>query len=322
MLAIWTRQIAFQPFGFFIKPLAWLLVFPVSYVSAFFQNLTVLGGAERSDMRKSWELARLWPKQSYCGVRSFVSFGSESFSVDLYAVIFSIPFILKILLGIESFLTRSYTWAFSPVLLIAMAAVAYFLIDLLTKAIEVIRCCDGESLATGADLLRRLAASKKERSMHANPLCQRRILALPLPSRANRGEFAYQLHPGMVRLLSVDTADVHYAHGAVSNSTEATEPQNRSASQTLTQPALDRQIERVLQNPEFSWREKAVSTELRHTQNKNRLSIDGWRRSAKCCIPSATGLSRLLKSLLKPFDLKPSHCPIRQHPTRTLSPGC
>jgi hypothetical protein len=72
------------------------------------------------------------------------------------------------LLGIESFLTRSYTWAFSPVLLIAIAAVAYFLIDLLAKATEVIRCCDGESLATGRDLLRRLAAlQNREGAPHA-----------------------------------------------------------------------------------------------------------------------------------------------------------
>ena len=41
------QQIALQPFGFFIKPLAWLLIFPVTYVSAFFQNLTILGGEGR-----------------------------------------------------------------------------------------------------------------------------------------------------------------------------------------------------------------------------------------------------------------------------------
>jgi hypothetical protein len=69
------------------------------------------------------------------------------------------------LLGIETFLSRSYTWAFSPVLLIAIAAITYFVIDLLAKAVEVIRCCDGESLTTGADLLRRLlhpASSRDE----------------------------------------------------------------------------------------------------------------------------------------------------------------
>lgn len=156
MLAIWSRQITFQPFGFFLKPLAWLLIFPVTYVSAFFQNVTILGGTGRNDVRKSWELARLWSQQSY-GVYGLLSLLALIVFFDLYTIIFAIPFLLKILLGIESFMTRSYTWAISPVLLIAMAAIAYFVIDLLAKAIEVIRCCDGESLATGTDLLRRLA---------------------------------------------------------------------------------------------------------------------------------------------------------------------
>ena len=45
---------------------------------------------------------------------------------------------------------------FSPVLIIGLAAGAHFIIDLLVKAIHVIRCCDGESQTTGEDLLRRL----------------------------------------------------------------------------------------------------------------------------------------------------------------------
>jgi hypothetical protein len=160
MLAIWSRQITFQPLGFFIKPVAWLLVFPITYVSAFFQNLTILGGAQRSHVRQSWELARLWPKQSYA-MFGLLSLLALIVFLDLYALTISVPLVLQVMLGIESFLTRSYTWAFSPVLLIAVAAVTYFLIDLLAKAIEVIRCCDGESRATGADLLRRLAALEK-----------------------------------------------------------------------------------------------------------------------------------------------------------------
>jgi hypothetical protein len=157
ILAIWSRQIAIQPLGFFIKPLAWLLVFPVTYVSSFFQNLTILGGVERNDFKKSWKLARLWPKQSYA-VSGLLSLLAVIVFFDLYTIILSIPFALQMLLGIESLLTRSYTWAYSPSLLIVVAAASYFLIDLLAKAIEVIRCCDGESLATGADLLLRLAA--------------------------------------------------------------------------------------------------------------------------------------------------------------------
>jgi hypothetical protein len=155
MLAIWSTQIAFQPLGLFARPLAWLLVFPVIYVSAFFQNLTVLGGAQQSDIRKSWELARLWPGQS-CTVYGLLSLLALVVFLDLYAITYSVPLLLKALLGIESFLTRSYTWMFSPVLIIALATGAHFIIDLLAKAIHVIRCCDGQSLSTGEDLLRRL----------------------------------------------------------------------------------------------------------------------------------------------------------------------
>src|SRR6202041_1217054 len=83
MLAIWSRQIAFQPLGFFIKPLAWLLVFPVTYVSSFFQNLTILGGVDRNDLKKSWKLARLWPKQSYA-VSGLLSLLAALVFFDLY----------------------------------------------------------------------------------------------------------------------------------------------------------------------------------------------------------------------------------------------
>lgn len=155
MLSIWSSQTAFQPLGLFIRPLAWLLLFPVTYVSAFFQNLTVLGGARREDIRKSWKLARIWPAENHT-VYGLLSLLALIVFLDLYVVAFFTPFILRTLLGIESFLTRSYTWIFSPVLLIALAAVTHFIIDLLAKAIHVIRCCDGESQTTGADLLRQL----------------------------------------------------------------------------------------------------------------------------------------------------------------------
>ena len=185
LLAIWARQIGWQPLGLLIQPLAWLLVFPVTYVSAFFQNLSVLGGADRNDIRKSWEFARLRPKQSYA-VYGLLSLLALVVFVDVYAVVFSIPFLLKLLLGIESFLTRSYTWALSPVLLITIGAIVYFLLDLLAKAIEVIRCCDGESLTTGQDLLRRLQQPSK-RSVPALPFLAVPILSFTLrcPSHAH-----------------------------------------------------------------------------------------------------------------------------------------
>ena len=168
MLAIWSRQITFQPFGFFIKPLAWLSDFSCYLYLRVFPEPGNCGWRGAQRFRKSWQLARLWPKQSYA-VYGLLSLLALIVFFDLYAIVFSIPFLLKILLGIESFMTRSYTWAFSPVLLIAVAAITYFVIDFLAKAIEVIRFCDGESLATGADLLRRLALCNTKEGVTCAP---------------------------------------------------------------------------------------------------------------------------------------------------------
>jgi hypothetical protein len=282
MLAIWARQITFQPLGFFIQPLAWLLVFPVTYVSVFFHNLSVLGGADRNDVWKSWELARLRPKQSYA-VYGLLSLLALIVFVDLYAIVFSIPFLFKLLFGIESFLTQNYTWAFSPVFLLAIAAVAYFLLDLLAKAIEVIRCCDDESLITGRDLLRRLQQHQSKRSVPALPLLA--VPALPL----------YLLCAALLT-LPLD---------ALASSLETSGSQNEPRNQPITRLALDRQIEGVLQNPEFSWREKAGPDGASPGPKRESL-FDRWMASGRSMLVSfGSWLSRMLQSLLKPFDKFP-----------------
>ena len=295
MLAIWSRQIAIQPFGFFVKPLAWLLVFPVTYVSAFFQNLTILGGADRNDVKKSWKLARLWPKQSYA-VYGLLSLLALIVFLDLYAIIFSVPFLLKILLGIESFLTRSYAWVFSPILLIALAAVSYFLIDFLAKAIEVIRCCDGESLATGADLLRRLAALQNGKQ---------NVPTLPLVSGPRNPNYfvANALGPSKPRAIYLLFFAILMAMplATVRGSIEPKVFQNEPHNQRLTKSALDRQIERVLQNPEYNWREPSAPA----NHSKQKSIIEQWRASIlRMLVSLGDWVDRLVKSLLKPFDLK------------------
>jgi hypothetical protein len=323
MLAIWSRQITFQPFGLFIKPLAWLLIFPVTYVSAFFQNLTILGGEGRNDVRKSWEVARLWPKQSYA-VYGLLSLLAVIVFFDLYAIVFSIPFLLKILLGIESFMTRSYTWAFSPVLLIAIAAITYFVIDLLAKAIEVIRFCEGESLTTGADLLRRLAVVQNEQvsllavqpqratvsvhdMMNQTPF---RVTGSLLQKRANRGRFAYSV------CLLCGALLILMPLSAAASSVQTSASQGEPLDQRLTRPALDRQIERVLENPEYNWREKDNEDPASPHPRKASM-VERWMSSIRQMLVSLGSWVRdLVKSLLRPFDLK---APVTQPETSRSS---
>jgi hypothetical protein len=155
MLSIWSRQIAVQPFGLVLKPLSWMLVVPGAYITTFFQNVTIIGGTVPDGLKRSWELARLWPKQSF-EVLGLLSLLGPILLVNLYGLMMSIPLVLKTLFGIETFLSRNFTWIYSSVLFIALTAVCYFLVDLLHKAINVIRCCEAESMISGEDLLKRL----------------------------------------------------------------------------------------------------------------------------------------------------------------------
>ncbi len=93
LLAIWARQIACQPLGLLIKPLAWLLVFPVTYVSAFFQNLTRSG--RRGTKRHQKKLGTCPPpaETELRGVRSLVSSGPGCFRRSVRGCFFDpIPF--------------------------------------------------------------------------------------------------------------------------------------------------------------------------------------------------------------------------------------
>ena len=69
----------------------------------------------------------------------------------------------------------------------------------------------------------------------------------------------------------------------------------------ITQPALNRQIERVLENPEFNWRQSYSPAQ----GSKQKPLIDqliSWIRETSFSFGNA--LNRLWKSLLKVFDFK------------------
>jgi hypothetical protein len=101
------------------------------------------------------------------------------------------------------------------------------------------------------------------------------------------------------------------------HSIEISATQSVSLDQPLTQSALDRQIERVLQNPEFSWREPSAPAHY----PKQKSIFEHWMGSIRQMLLSlGNWIDWLLKSLLKTFDLKP---PIAQPapPEAPLSSG-
>jgi hypothetical protein len=104
--------------------------------------------------------------------------------------------------------------------------------------------------------------------------------------------------------------------GAAANTDRPNTAQNQAPDQRLTQPGFDRQIERVLQNPEYNWRER-ITSDGASAHPKEASIIDQWWKSLRRMLLSLGNWMReLMKSLLTPFDLKP---PIPQPETSRFS---
>jgi len=92
--------------------------------------------------------------------------------------------------------------------------------------------------------------------------------------------------------------------GAASSSIEPRASQSEPLDQRITGPELDRQIERVLQDPEYNWRERDGSNGA-STHQKRFSTVERWKASIRQMLVSLGNWMRdLMKSLLKPFDLK------------------
>jgi hypothetical protein len=78
-------------------------------------------------------------------------------------------------------------------------------------------------------------------------------------------------------------------------------PKGESLDQPLTRPALDRQIERVLENPEFDWREPYLPA---HSPSQKSLFEQLVSSMRETLLFIGNALNRLWKSLLKVFDFE------------------
>lgn len=220
-------QGSLQPWCFPVMPVALLLTLPFGWCYAFFQNLTVLGceGDTGTVLRNARRQAGLFQAQNLLAVTIFVLLYLLLF-VNLLAVSFFIPFMLKTLLGLETPFTRSFHFFLNPALLASLAAITHLLVDPLVKASYVLRCFYGDSIASGADLLTELRSAQRKKIGRAALLLAGGALVTALawsPSSAANGRVSAE---------QVGTA------GAAE---------------------LDRAIGEVLERPEFSWPSAGVS---------------------------------------------------------------
>jgi hypothetical protein len=144
-----------QPWGLLILPMSLLAALPFAWVYAFYQNVSVLGYSEEEDIKiiikRSRRQAALWPAQNHILLSILCLLGVFVF-VNLAITIFLLPQLLKMLLGIETFFTKSAWSILNTTFLATTCAVTYLCMDPLIKTVYVLRCFYGDSLRSGADL--------------------------------------------------------------------------------------------------------------------------------------------------------------------------
>jgi hypothetical protein len=217
-------QAIVQPAGLIILPVALPLIVPFGWAYPFFTNATVFAAGDVPDIktlvRKSWQQARLWPMQSQTVIFAFKFFGFFV-ALNLFAVVYAVPFLMKSLLGIDSVIMRTPWAAMNTTVLAGVVAVAWLCVDPVIKATFALRCFYGESLRTGQDLRAELKSiANAARAATVTLLALFLALGSPVP-----------LH-------------------AANDTQHAT----RNTQQAIPPKALDRSIDEVIQKREYSWR--------------------------------------------------------------------
>jgi hypothetical protein len=156
LLRLWSAQCAIQPWGILIKPMAFIAMVPSPFVDAFFQTASVVITGNRGDFMRCIQLStgKIGPGMILNGI-VFV------FRIVMFACVYStlatLPFLCKMLFGIETLLTRNFQWLVSVPFILGTGFVSYLIIDLLLKSFYVIRLRRIECETSGKDLVYRLA---------------------------------------------------------------------------------------------------------------------------------------------------------------------
>ncbi|WOO42179.1 DUF4129 domain-containing protein [Rubellicoccus peritrichatus] len=156
VLAMMRRQATWQGLGFICIPFAFVATIPFPRVYAFLHNMTVMDAVDKQEdsskvVERSWKLAALWPGQSWFVVGIILLVGIVTF-VNWFSVIAMLPYLLKMLFGVETSFVKSGFAFFNSTTFSTSFALTYLTLDPLVKAVYLLRCHYGESVQSGADL--------------------------------------------------------------------------------------------------------------------------------------------------------------------------
>jgi hypothetical protein len=150
-----ARQAFLHSVGLVALALAAVVAFPLGWVYAFFQNLSILeepGNSQvRGLVRSAWEQAVLWPSQNHLSLIIMALFSFFVF-FNLALGVMAVPYLMKWILGIETVFTLSGLRLLNTTFLAVLGALTYLCVDPVLKILYVLRCFYGLSRQTGEDL--------------------------------------------------------------------------------------------------------------------------------------------------------------------------
>ncbi len=241
-------QAAIHPIGLLAKPMAALasipgfltfvppLMLPALVTFSFFQNASILITGERGDFEKCWQLSvnRVRVTASLLLLSTFLRI---IIFLNVFLTVGILPYLLKALFGIDTFLSRDYHWLISFAYFAGIGLISYFVVDLLIKAIHVIRVCRADAQTTGKDLQRSLRTFSAAKSV--NLLACFSLLAI-----------CYSPPPAAAR-LPIEDCD-RSGHEIVLASVKRASPPSQS--DPIPDAELNEQIDRELNGSEYNWR--------------------------------------------------------------------
>lgn len=153
-LQVFLVQTMLHSIGLFVLLLSAVLVLPLAWVYAFYQNVTVLADPDLSGSRlrkNAWAQAALWPWSNHIMLGMFLLFGLFVF-VNWMGIFLFAPSLIKMLLGVETAFSRSPSSIVNSTSVMAAFWMTYLCADPILKAAYVLRCFYGESRRSGEDL--------------------------------------------------------------------------------------------------------------------------------------------------------------------------
>jgi hypothetical protein len=217
-----AEQCTLQPIGLLLRPIATVVTLPVVWVSAYFQNVTILGdGSEPATSLASRAAAqtKLWVAQAH-GAVSIIYMFTFFVWINVFVALAAVPFLLKSFFGIDTIFSRSVEAYLNWTFLTATVALTSLVTDPLRKAYFLLRCFHGAALQSGEDIVAGLRPFRRRAASGAAILLAAFCLITATPDSLSAQAIEPSVKP---------TASAHAGE-------------------------LDRRIGEVLERREYAWR--------------------------------------------------------------------